>query len=154
MIIRKFQPTDLEAILQLFYDVVHTIGAKYYDSEQVNAWASKDSLEKDKWLQSLTANIAYVAEDNGKIMGFGDMTQTGYIDRLYVHKNYQGRGAALAIFRKLEEEARRLGIAELTTEASIMAKPLAERQGFEVIQEQCKIHKGVEFINYFMRKKL
>ena len=154
MIIRKFQPEDLEAILELFYDVVHSVGAKYYDLDQVNAWAPKNSSDKEKWLQSLTDHITYVAEDKGKIIGFGDMTQTGYIDRLYVHKNYQGRGATLAIFRKLEEEARRLGLTELTTEASIMAKRLEERQGFEVIQEQRKILRGIEFITYSMRKKL
>src|ERR1700691_5582119 len=120
MNIRKFQPSDLEAILELYHDVVHTIGAKYYNSEQVHAWAPAEEIDKEKWIKSLTANITLVAEDQGKIIGFGDMSHTGYIDRLYVHKNYQGKGVALALFKKLEEEARKLGIVELTTEASIM----------------------------------
>ena len=153
MIIRKFQKADLEAILELFHDVVHTIGAKYYNSEQVQAWAPV-SADKEKWLTSLTANIAFVAEDRGIIIGFGDMSHTGYIDRLYVHKNYQGKGVALALFKKLEEAARKLGIAELTTEASVMAKPIAERWGFEIVQKNNKGLRGQEFITYLMRKKL
>ncbi len=153
MIIRKFQKADLEAVLELYHTVVHTIGAKYYNSEQVQAWAPV-SPDKEKWLTSLTANIAFVAEDQGKMIGFSDMSHTGYIDRLYVHKNYQGKGVALALFKQLEEEARKLGIAELTTEASVMAKPIAKRQGFEIVQKNNKVLRGQEFITYLMRKKL
>jgi putative acetyltransferase len=155
MIIRRFQPEDLEPVLHLFHDVVHTVGSKYYNAEQIAAWAPPvDSLDREKWLRSLKANISYIAEDNGKIIGFADMTQTGYFDRLYVHKNYQGRGIALALFNKIEDEARKLGLTELSMEASIMLKPLAERVGFIVIQEQRKIHRGIEFITYLMHKKL
>ncbi|MBI5274673.1 MAG: GNAT family N-acetyltransferase [Chlamydiales bacterium] len=105
-------------------------------------------------MHSLTTNITYVAEDKGAIIGFGDMTQTGVIDRLYVYKNYQGKGVARAIFKKLEKEARRLGIIELTTDANAMGKAFVEKQGFELVQTYRKTHRGVEFINYIMRKKL
>src|SRR5690348_16659881 len=154
MILRRFKPADLDAVLELFHTVVHTTGAKYYNPEQVQAWSPKVGMDRGKWLQSLSEHLTYIVEVDGKIVGFGDMSPSGYVDHLFVHPRYQGQGVALRIFKKLEEEARALGIAELTTEASIMAKPLAERQGFEVITEQRKIHRGVEFINYIMRKKL
>lgn len=154
MIIRAFQPTDLDEILDLFHDVVHSVGAKYYDSEQVNAWAPKDGLDSEKWLKSLSDNITYVVEDKGKIIAFGDMTKTGYVDRLYVHKNFQGSRASRLIYKKLEEAARELGLREMTCEASIMLMPLAQRVGFEVVEKQIKIHRGVEFTNYKMRRYL
>lgn len=154
MNIRKFQASDLDNTLQLFTEVVHTIGAKYYNSRQVNAWAPKGKLDKEKWLKSLLTNETYIAEDNEKIVGFGDMTQTGYIDHLYVHKDYQGSGVALAILRKLEKEACRLGLTELTTEASVMAMPIARRHGFEVIEKKCKLLRETEFVTYLMRKKI
>jgi len=140
MIIRAFNPSNLEAVLELFHAVVHTTGAKYYNSEQVNAWAPVEGLDKDVGMKSLIEHISYVVEVDDRIVGFGDMTHSGYIDRMFVDKNHQGRGIALALFNKLEQEARKLGLQELTTEASIMAKPLAQRQGFEVIKEQRKIH--------------
>ena len=152
--IRRFKAEDLDAVLQLFHDVVHSVGAKYYDQEQVNAWAPKERDDQEKWLKSLLHNFSYVAEENGVIIGFGDMTQEGCIDRLFVHKNYQGAGAAQQIFKKFEEDAKALGLKELFGEASIMLKPLAERQGFEVVEEQRKEHRGVLFTNYKMRKKL
>ena len=152
--IRKFKPSDLEAILELFYDVIHSVGAKYYDQEQINAWVPKEGIDKERWLASLSDHITYVAEVEGKIVGFADMTEKGYIDRMFVHKHFQGKGIARALFKRLEEDARLLELEELTTEASIMAKSLAELQGFKIVEKQHKIHRGIEFINYKMAKKL
>ncbi|MBS0629261.1 MAG: GNAT family N-acetyltransferase [Verrucomicrobia bacterium] len=154
MIIRKFQETDLEPILQLFEDVVHSVAPKYYTPEQLKAWAPPGAQDKAVWLESLQANFTYVAEAEGQIIAFGDMTQTGYIDRLFVDKKYQGSGVARKIFQKLEEEARRLGLTELTIDASLIAMPVAKRQGFEVVKEDRKIYRGAEFHNFIMRKVL
>lgn len=153
MVIRPFKPADLPAILQLFYDTVHCVGAKYYNQQQVNIWAP-DHPDTKKWLEKLESHITYVAEMDHIIVGFGDMTKTGYVDHIYVHKDYQGRGVALALINTFEEEARKRGIKELTTEASIIAKPLAERRGWQVVKEQRKVVRGMEFINYVMSKKL
>ncbi len=123
-------------------------------TENVLLCPSVEGVDRERWLKSLTENIAYVVEVEGRIVGFGDMTRSGYIDHLFVAKNDQGRGVALAIFRELEGEARKLGLKELTTEASKIAMPLALRQGFEVVHEQRKVHRGVALTNYAMRKKL
>ncbi len=154
MIIRKFQESDLEAVLKLFEDVVHSVAARYHDPDQLQAWAPRGAQDKGKWLQSLLTNITYVAEAQGKIVAFGDMTKEGYIDRLYADQHYQGSGAARKIFEKLEEEARELGLSELTCDASIMGKALAERQGFKVVKEYRKTHRGAEFHNFIMRKTI
>lgn len=154
MIIRKFLPDDLDAAIALFCDSVHTVASRYYDSVQIEAWGDLKTIDREHWLKNLSDNITYIAEDEKKIVGFGDMTHQGYIDHLFVHKNYQGTGASLGIFKKFEEEARKLGLQEMTTEASIMAMPLAKRVGFEVLEKQIKVYKGIEFINYRMRKKL
>lgn len=154
MIIRKFSPNDLEAVIALFCDSVHTVANRYYNPQQIETWANRKTINRENWLKNLSANITYVAETENQIIGFGDMTHDGYIDHLFVHKNYQGKGASLGIFKKFEEEARKLGLPEMTTEASIMAMPIAKRVGFEILEKQTKILKGVEFINYKMRKKL
>lgn len=154
MIIRKFQEADLVAVLKLFEDVVHSVAAKYYDPDQLQAWAPRGAQDKAKWLESLLANITYVVEAQGKIVAFGDMTKEGYIDRLFVDQQHQGSGAARKIYQKLEEEARRLGLSELTFDASIMAKAVGERHGFEVVKKYSKIYNGVEFHNFIMRKRL
>lgn len=57
---------------------------------------------------------------NGIIVGFGDIDNTGYLDRLYVHKDYQNQGIAKAMCDKLEQHN---AYNEITTHASITAKP-------------------------------
>lgn len=42
---------------------------------------------------------------DNQIVGFGDMSYGGELDRLYVHKDYQGKNIASAIAKRLEEDA-------------------------------------------------
>lgn len=39
IIIRTFQKGDLEQVLQLFYETIHTVNAKDYNLLQLQAWA-------------------------------------------------------------------------------------------------------------------
>ncbi|MDM5235389.1 GNAT family N-acetyltransferase [Bacillus cereus] len=151
IIIRTFQKEDLEQVLQLFYETVHTVNAKDYNLLQLQAWAP-ERLDRESWLQSLAKNISYVADNNGLILGFGDYNDEQYIDRLFTHKDYQGKGIASYILQKLEEEAVNLQHRDIYTEASITAKPFFERKGYICIKEQKKQHNGQFFINYVMKK--
>jgi len=151
IIIRTFQKEDLETVLQLFYETVHTVNARDYNELQLQAWAPK-RLDRERWLQSLEKNICYVAGYRGVIVGFGDYNDEHYIDRLFTHKDYQGKGVASYILQKLEKEAVNLGHGDIYTEASITAKSFFERKGFICIKEQKKQHNGQIFINYVMKK--
>ncbi|ARC32076.1 MULTISPECIES: GNAT family N-acetyltransferase [Bacillus] len=151
IIIRTFQKEDLEPVLQLFYETVHMVNARDYNELQLQAWAPK-RLDRERWLQSLEKNICYVAEYRGVIVGFGDYNDEHYIDRLFTHKDYQGKGVASYILQKLEKEAVNLGHGDIYTEASITAKSFFERKGFICIKEQKKQHNGQIFINYVMKK--
>ncbi|PEO35950.1 GNAT family N-acetyltransferase [Bacillus toyonensis] len=151
IIIRTFQKEDLETVLQLFYETVHTVNTRDYNELQLQAWAPK-RLDRERWLQSLEKNICYVAEYRGVIVGFGDYNDEHYIDRLFTHKDYQGKGVASYILQKLEKEAVNLGHGDIYTEASITAKSFFERKGFICIKEQKKQHNGQIFINYVMKK--
>ena len=37
--LRQFKPSDTAAIIHLFRETVHAVGARYYTQEQVAAWA-------------------------------------------------------------------------------------------------------------------
>ncbi|MDR4165059.1 GNAT family N-acetyltransferase [Bacillus paranthracis] len=151
MIIRTFHKEDLEQVLQLFYETVHTINAKDYNVLQLQAWAP-DQLDRESWLKSLEKNISYVADYNGMIVGFGDYNEDHYVDRLFTYKDYQRKRIASYILQKLEQEAVNLGHRGIYTEASITAKPFFESKGFICIKEQKKEHNGQIFINYVMKK--
>lgn len=86
--------------------------------------------------------------ENGDIIGFGDMDESGYLDRLYVHKDFQGQGVASAICDELERFA--AGI--ITTHASITAKPFFQHRGYRVVRKQEVIRRGVALTNFVMEK--
>lgn len=153
MNIRRFNKSDLIQVLQLFYDTVHNINSKDYSKQQLDAWGVKNP-DKTRWMNSLENNISYVVEINETIIGFGDLNDKKYIDRLFSHKDYQGVGVASKILNTLELRARELGYSEVYTEASITAKPFFESKGFKVMQSQNKHHNGQVFINYIMKKEL
>ena len=135
MIIRKYQPSDSQELARLFYDTVHTINARDYNQEQLNVWATRN-IDLEKWNQSFLKHYTVVAVDEKIIIGFGDIDKNGYLDHLYVHKDYQGRGVATAICDKLEQV--------------VNGKKVVH--GYKIIKEQKVIRNGISLINYLMEK--
>jgi len=156
MIIMKFKETDTEEIVTLFYETVHSINLNDYSQEQLDVWATKEEKESkiDSWKVSLDQNISYVAKINDKVVGFSDMTYDGYLDRLFVHKDFQGQGIASVLVDKLENEANKLNLLEIDTDSSITAKAFFEHKGYNIVRLQTVERKGVKLTNFKMRKKL
>lgn len=124
MLIRKYKSSDCEEVAELFYNTVHTVNAKDYTKEQLDVWATR-KIDLDSFNKSLIEHYSLVAIEDGIIIGFGDIDKTGYLDRLFVHKDYQGRGVATAICYKLEQNTLKN---KIITHASITAKPFFEKK--------------------------
>jgi putative acetyltransferase len=150
MLIRPYQTEDCAAMARLFYDTVHTVNARDYTPEQLAVWAA-GQVDLAAWSQSFLAHTTLVAEENGQIVGFGDMDGSGYLDRLYVHRGWQGRGVASALCQALEAA---VPAKAYTTQASITAKPFFLRRGWQVLREQQVERGGVLLTNYVMEKPL
>ena len=148
MIIRPYQPEDCKELARLFFNTVHTVNAKDYTKQQLNAWAT-GTVDLEAWNRSLTEHFTLVAMENGIITGFGDMDATGYLDRLYVHRDFQGRGIASALCDRLEASVS----GSVTTPASITARPFFEKRGYRVIKEQQVERRGVLLTNFVMEKQ-
>ena len=155
MKIIKYKEPDVEEIVSLFYETVHSVNSKDYSESEIDAWAPKDEreLKVQSWKKPLSQNITFVAKVNEKIVGFSDLTHSGYLDRLYVHKDYQRQGIATALVDMLESAARKLNLLEIETEASITAKPFFEKRGYKVVCSQIIERKGVKLTNFIMVKK-
>ena len=148
MKIRKYQSSDCKALADLFYHTVHTVNVKDYTKEQLQVWAT-GQVDLENWDQSLQEHFSVVAVENEKILGFGDIDRTGYLDRLYVHGDYQGKGIATAICNQLEQAIQ----GNIITHASITAKPFFEKRGYQVIKEQQVERQGIFLTNFVMEKK-
>ena len=148
MIIRKYQASDCKELTDLFYNTVHIVNAKDYTNEQLNVWATKQ-VDLEKWNKSLQEHFSVVALDNETIVGFGDIDKTGYLDRLFVHANYQKKGIATGLCNQLEQAVQ----GDITTHASITAKPFFEKRGYKLVKEQQIERQGIFLTNYVMIKK-
>lgn len=156
MKIIKYKETDIKEIVSLFYETVHSVNSKDYSQLELDAWAPKEEKEfkMKSWQESLGKNITFVAKINNKIVGFSDITQNGYLNRLYVHKDYQGKGIATALVDILEVEAKKLNLLEIDTEASITAKPFFEQRGYKIVCSQTVERKGVKLTNFKIKKRI
>ena len=143
MQLREYQPSDCEQLAELFYQTVHSVNANDYTKEQLDVWAT-GTVNLREWNNSFLEHRTIVAVENGKIVGFGDMDNTGYLDRLYVHKDYQRQGDALESFSKGKT---------FITHASITAKPFFQQRGYRVVKEQKVIRQEIALTNYVMEKR-
>lgn len=147
--LRPYRPDDCLALAALFYQTVHTVNAAHYTPAQLDAWAPAGGPDLAAWDESFRAHLTLIAELDGKLAGFGDMdTACGYLDRLYVHKDFQGRGVATALCGALEQAA----AGPVTTHASVTARPFFARRGYRVLRAQQVERRGVRLANYVMEK--
>lgn len=147
MNIRRYEEKDLDAVLQLFYDSVHAVCARDYTKEQLFAWADGNP-NRAEWNASLSKNETYVAEENGTVIGFADLENKNYLNRLYVHKDFQRQGVAAALCEILEQSA----VGDIVVHASITAKPFFVKRGYIEKQKQRVLRRGVWLENYVMVK--
>ena len=143
MRLRPYRSADLPAILDLFRGTVHTVCARDYTRSQLDAWAPAE-LDAAAWDASLLAHRTLVAEEKGMIIGFADLAEDGYLDRLYVHRDWQGRGVASALCDALPDAR--------STHASLTARPFFEKRGWRVVKAQQVERRGVRLTNFVMEK--
>ncbi|MGM9890350.1 MAG: GNAT family N-acetyltransferase [Floccifex porci] len=148
MVIRKYETSDCEQLAELFYQTVHTVNINDYTKEQLDVWAT-GTVNLKEWDKSFMKHHTVVAVENNEIVGFGDIDDSGYLDRLFVHKDYQRQGVATAICDKLEQVVTGH---KIITHASITAKPFFEQRWYRTVKKQQVIRNGISLTNYVMEK--
>ncbi len=147
LIIRPYRSEDVAEMAQMFYDTVHTINAKDYSAKQLTAWACGEE-DLQAWDASFQAHETLIAELDGKIVGFGDLVGGTYLDRLYVHKDYQHQGIATALCDALEAKAP----AGVFTHTSFTARSFFEQRGYTQRKVQNIQKRGLWLTRFVMEK--
>lgn len=150
---REYKNTDLHAVMDLFYVTVHEVNKNDYSEEQLDAIAPKDANEYH-WEKSLEKNHTIVVEEDDKLIAFGNIGKTGYLDRLYVHPDYLRKGIASKLVEELEEYAKKHGSHVINVTSSITSKVFFESKGYAVIEEQINERRGERLLRYLMEKKI
>jgi putative acetyltransferase len=150
--IRQPVEGDVSQITQLFFDTIQNINIKDYSKEEVDDWSSWNT-DTDKWLERIQEQYFVLAEINNQIVGFSSLAEDGYLDFMFVHKDFQGQGIASALLSDIEHQASEQNNEFIYSDVSITAKGFFEKKGFIVKRQQLKKSKKKELVNFRMIKK-
>lgn len=153
MKIRHYQIDDAQQIADLFHDSVHGIAKEKYSAEQLEAWAPTPP-DYQYWSVRLALKNPYVCIVDHKVVGFMELEASGYINCAYTHKDFQRHGIATALYKTIEDEARRLHLQRLHLDASLIAVPFFEKHGFIQVRINQIERAGQTLKNVSMEKYL
>jgi len=151
MLVRAFKEGDEPALQAVFYSAVHTIAAKDYTVEQLDAWAPHRP-DWEAWTARMKALRPFVAELDGRIVGYADLQTTGHIDHFFVSAKHARRGVGRLLMETLQARATELGLARLFSDVSLTAQPFFERFGFSVVERKTVLVGKVSLPNARMEK--
>lgn len=153
MEIRRFKTGDEGALFQVFLSAVHDIASRDYTVAQIEAWAPTD-IAPELWASRMRELRPFIVEVEGEIAGYADIQPSGYIDHFFVSGVYPRQGIGTLLMNRIHDEAKLLGIGEITSDVSKTAEPFFLRHGFQVMTRGFPIRRGVVLQNALMRKDL
>ena len=153
--IRDYQPEDVQALANIYYNTIHRINIQHYTEEQVNVWAPKSSIESTEgWSKKFHKTKPIIATVGNDIVGFAEFEPNGHIDCFYCHHEWIGKGVGSSLMKEIFQRAKNNHIHHIFSEVSITARPFFEKQEFKVLTEQTIIRNDIELINYKMERTI
>lgn len=153
MKIRNYRAGDEASLWTIFYHTIRRVNIQDYTAEQVEAWAL-DAVNEAMWREKIEGIKPYVIEHEGKLIGYADLQDDGYIDHFFCHHDWQRRGVGSLLMQKIHDEANKRDIRRLYSNVSITAKPFFLAKGFEVVKEQSVTIRGQVLKNFYMQKHI
>lgn len=150
--IRTATESDVAAIADLYSETVRNINSKDYTERQIEVW-SNGSANLENWKRHIKEQYFVVAEIKNTIAGFSSITPEGYLDFMYVHKDFQRVGIAKKLLDEIEKKAIEQKNPEIFSHVSKTAKGFFEKSGYVFSGESIDPYKGEVFINNIMKKK-
>lgn len=158
--IRQATIEDVVEIKKLYYETVTTVNAKDYTPQQIQSWI-KPFLETDtttsdkrKFSDKIIEQYFIVAIIDNVITGFASVEDNGYLDFMYVHKDFQRHGVAKTLLTELERYTTEKNIQELNAIVSKTALGFFQKFGWIKIREEEVEVRGATFIDNIMIKRL
>lgn len=149
--IRQADIKDLDQIRFLFRDTVKFVNSKDYTQQEIKVW-EECYKNTDIWTKNILNQHFLVATINNTIVGFSSITDSGYLDFMYVHKDFQRRGVARKLLTEIEKRADKLLVKRIFSHVSKTAHSFFEKHCYTKAGEQVNRVNGIEFVNSIMEK--
>ncbi len=153
MLIREYQPSDVENIIAIFRDAIINIGSTAYNAKQIEVWSSYPE-DIEEFRQLLSQGITFVAVHNNQLVAFGQLNPSNHIAFLYTASNFNRLGYATKIYQQLEAQAFNQGVQRLQTDASRISKYFFLKMGFYIVETEIVERKQVLLERFKMEKIL
>lgn len=153
MRIRAMQAGEEAALFKVYCSAIRLVAAQDYSPAQIAAWAPAD-MDMALWAHKMQALLPWVAERAGEVVGYADVQPNGYIDHFFVCGHHGRQGIGTQLMAHLHAQAQAQGIGTLTADVSQTAEAFFLRHGFQVIERQHPVLRGVTLHNAHMRKTL
>jgi putative acetyltransferase len=153
MEVRRFRLGDEAALFRVYFTAIHEVACRNYTPEQIDAWAPAD-LDMDLWANKVQDIRPFLVELDGEIVGYADVQPHGYIDHFFVSGAHPRQGIGTLLMARIHEEAKSLGLSELTSDVSKTAEPFFALHGFNIVERRLPMLRGVTVPNALMRKQL
>lgn len=152
VLVRRVRQGEEAALFEVYYSAIHLVASRDYSPEQIAAWAPRE-IDASLWGNRIRSINPFVVELGGELAAYADLQENGYIDHFFVSGLYPGRGLGSMLMRRILDEAKSLGLAELTSNVSRTAEGFFEKFGFTVIERRRPEVRGVEIPNALMRRR-
>lgn len=153
MRVRAFRTADAPALQAVFYSAIHTVAAKDYTLEQLDAWAPHRP-DWEAWTERMERLQPFVVEDGGRLVGYADLQASGYIDHFYVSGTYARRGVGRLLMETIHARAAELQLGRLFSHVSLTAQPFFQSFGFRIVEAKAAVIGDVSLPNARMEKDL
>jgi putative acetyltransferase len=151
--LRPYVPADTKRCAEIFRASIEELAAEDYSDDQREAWASRAD-DEEAFGARLAGALTLLALIDGAVAGFASLKGVDEIDMLFVEPDFARQGVARTLVDALTKLAQARGAKRLTTDASDVAKPLFEHQGFTA-QKRNLVRIGDEWLaNTSMTKTL
>ena len=142
--LRPYVPADARRCVEIFRLSIEELAAEDYDAGQREAWASRAD-DEGAFGARLANALTLLAVIDGRTAGFASLKGGDEIDMLFVDPEFARQGVGRALVDALTRLAGARGAKRLTAEASDVARPLFERQGFTA-QKRNLVRKGDQWL--------
>jgi len=151
--IRTAAFADIPNIVEMYRQTVFTVNAKDYTPAQIRVWAD-GAVNFPRWEAAIKDQYFVMAEIRGKLAGFSSIARDGYLDFMYVSKDYQRCGVATSLLNEIERKAGEQNNPEIYSHVSKTAKGFFLKMGYVHKEDISDLYKGELFVNALMIKKL
>lgn len=132
IVLRPARPGDGQSLYDVTARSIQELGKLYYSSDQLAGWMGERTA--DYYEDMIKKNRAFVAEENGEILGFVD-AKPGEVTRLFLLPKAAGRGLGKRLLKLGVEIAAKNHSGPIKVESTLNAQAFYERHGFQPVKK-------------------